>query len=487
MVVVMRKTILQNATYLFIGNFGVRIFTALVSVIVARYLGIEQYGILSVGLAFGAIAGYFTDLGLTHTLIREGTKPGADANVAQLLGGAIKLRLIFATSTTFVSLILIYWLYKDPILRNTVFCISIPIIWGGALQGIGVAYFQMIEEMHYIAFIRVLSGMISAGFLLAGVFFNWSLYLLAMGYGLSSLVGGIVSTALVFRRVPGIRGFHLGLLNNLLAFTIGGLLVMFLPQMSMLVLQRVTTLKEVGYFSAAYRISILFYQIPGSIAAAFYPKLFQVGAVNHAMHARLSGRELKFTSIISGGLSIPFILCPDIVIKILFGVEWVEGAGRVLAILAWVIILQGINNPLADALTTKGLQNRRTGVIIMATFSGFLAYTYLGLKLGALGAAIAAVIVEGVLFLGYMISNSQGWYILKIGVSTSFIALLLTGLVVLLLKCIIANDWFGIVLAPFLYAILVATIDCEVKAEFRNAYTVLLEKYMSIRGRKDSS
>ena len=96
-----KKTILENATYLFVGNFVVRLLTALATIFVARYLGAEQYGALSVGLAFGAVAGYFTDLGLTHTLIREGTKPNSD--IKSLLGGAFKLRILFAATTTVVS------------------------------------------------------------------------------------------------------------------------------------------------------------------------------------------------------------------------------------------------------------------------------------------------------------------------------------------------------------------------------------------------
>ncbi len=474
----MKKTILQNATYLFISNFAVRLLTALATILVARYLGTEQYGILSVGLAFGAVAGYFTDLGLTHTLIREGTKPNAD--IERLLGGALKLRLLFAACTTIVSVILIHLLYKDPILRNAVYYIVIPTVWGGALQGVGVAYFQMIEEMHYVAAIRIFSTVITSGFLLLGVLLQWPLYLLAIGYGMSSLMGGIVSTRLVMHRVPSIGGFHKGLLNNLMAFTLGGLLVMSIPQMSLLVLQRVTTLEEVGYFSAAYRIPGLLYQIPGTIAAAFYPRLFHLGAVNPNEHVKLSGRELKFMSIASGALVLPIAFYPDVVIKMLFGHDWVQGGSPVLAILAWVVVFQGINYPMADALTTKGLQSIRTTVLVVVTFLGVLAYITLGSRLGAIGGAVAALIVEGVMFLGYTVFNSQGWQILKIGLPTSMIALFLTTLLTIILKYLSISHWIGIVSAPILYIFLVVVIDPEVKAEIRRSCITLSQKLATI-------
>ncbi|MDK2801599.1 MAG: hypothetical protein PWQ70_3218 [Clostridiales bacterium] len=477
----MKKTILQNVTYLFISNFAVRLLTALATILVARYLGTEQYGILSIGLAFGAVAGYFTDLGLTHTLIREGTKPEAD--IGRLLGGALKLRLLFAAGTTIVSVIMVYWLYRDPVLRNAVYYIVIPTIWGGALQGVGVAYFQMIEEMNYVAAIRIFSGVVTAGFLLLGVVLKWPLYLLAIGYGMSSLIGGIVSTGLVLHRMPTIGGFHSGLLDNLMAFTLGGLLVMLLPQMSLLVLQRVTSLREVGYFSAAYRIPSLLYQIPGTIAAAFYPRLFHLGAINPSKHIELSGRELKFMSVVSGAIALPFVFYPDIVIKVLFGDDWVKGGSPVLAILAWVVVFQGINYPLADALSTRGFQSRRTGVLIIATALGVLSYMTLGSKLGAIGGAIAALIVEGILFLGYTIFNSQGLQILKNGLPTAIIALFLTTVSTIMLKYLSINTWVGIVWAPISYIILVVIIDPEVKTEIQRVYIALSEKLATIRKR----
>lgn len=238
----------------------------------------------------------------------------------------------------------------------------------------------------------------------------------------------------------------------------------------------VGALQEVGYFSAVYRIPGLLYRIPGTLAAAFYPRLFRVGAVNPIEHVKLSGRELKFMSIIGGGLALPFALYPDVVIRILFGTDWVEGGSQILAILVWVVVLQSINYPLADALTTKGLQARRTAVLIVAGLLGILSYITLGSRLGALGGAVAAMIVEGVLFLGYTISNPQGWCILKIGLPGSLTALFLTFFIILFLKPLITHAWLGIILTFFLYTALIITIDDDVKIEIKHVYSILNRK-----------
>lgn len=65
------QLILKNASFLFVGNVMVRMLTAISAIVIARYLGAEQYGILSIALVFSTFASSMTDLGLTHTFIRR--------------------------------------------------------------------------------------------------------------------------------------------------------------------------------------------------------------------------------------------------------------------------------------------------------------------------------------------------------------------------------------------------------------------------------
>lgn len=457
----MNNSILKNATYLFASNVLVRVITAIVSILVARYLGAKQYGALSVGLALSSIVGYFTDMGLTHTLIREGTKPAPD--IPRLLGGALKLRLIFASGTAVVCSLLFCFFYKEPLLRSTIYFIVIPTIFGGALQGIGVAYYQMVQEMQYVALIRTFSSLVTAATLFVSILLRWPLQILALSYGLSSIVGGLLSVVLVKKRVPHFRGWHRGLTEGLWSFTIGGLLVMILPQLGPVILEKVASLQEVGYFSAAYRIPALLYQIPGTLAAAFYPQLFFYGARDTKEHFNLSKRELKFMSLLGLGLAMPFALYPDWVIRVLFGPDWAANAGRVLAILAWMVAFQGINYPLADALTTQGLQNKRTYVLSLAFVLGVFSYVVLGKYIGAQGGAIAAIIIEVVCLVGYTVANSNGGRLLIEGLATPAKLFILSFICALLCKALLRLEWLAASFTVLLYGIIAVLLDSEVK------------------------
>lgn len=112
--------ILKNATYLFTSNVILRLFSALTSILVARYLGANDYGILSLALAISSIAGYFTDMGLSHTFIREATKDDK-VDLVSLVGGHFKLRIIFGVIVSMLLYIIVELLYKDSYVKKVIY------------------------------------------------------------------------------------------------------------------------------------------------------------------------------------------------------------------------------------------------------------------------------------------------------------------------------------------------------------------------------
>lgn len=64
-------TIVKNSIYLFFSHVLVRFVSGIATILVARSLGIDEYGLLSLAISITIISGFFTELGLTHTLIRR--------------------------------------------------------------------------------------------------------------------------------------------------------------------------------------------------------------------------------------------------------------------------------------------------------------------------------------------------------------------------------------------------------------------------------
>jgi O-antigen/teichoic acid export membrane protein len=455
--------ILKNALYLFASNVIVRLFSALASILIARYLGATDYGILSIGLAISAIAGYFTDMGLSNTFIREATKDDK-VDLASLVGGHFKLRIVFALIVSIFLFIVIELLYSDPYVKKVIYLMVYPTILGASLQGVGAVYFQAIQQMHYTAYIRSLSGIVTAATLILGLIFKWPLILLAPVYGFSNVIGGLFSVFLLSRETSLFKGWNSNLLKDLLSYTFGGLLVMILPQVPPIILEKVTNLEQVGYFSAAYRIPSILYQIPGVVAAAFYPMLFRYGSTKqYEKHLEMSILEAKIMTLLGGCMVLPFLLYSTWWVNIIFGIEWVKVA-PLLSIVSIVVLLQSINYPLADSLTTKGHQSKRTFVMFITLLVAILFYYFLGKKFDSLGGAFAVVITELSLLTGFVLFNKKsGIPILQKGVLYNVVALIVVIFSGMLFRSYI-QPLVGSVFFDLLFILLTLVLDKQLRS-----------------------
>lgn len=457
-----KNSIFSNVAYLFISNVFVRFFTAIATIMIARYLGAEDYGVLSVALAYASVAAYFTDLGLTHTLIREGTKD--NAHLETLMSSFLKIRIVLSLLTILFSILIIELLYDDPYLKKILYIVLIPTILGAALQGVGASYYQVIEKMHITALIRTIAGLSTAIALTLGMIFKWPLTLVAPVYGLSGVLAGIFSILVVMRSISIFKGWDSSLLKGLGSFTLSGLTIMLLPQLGPIILERAAGLTVVGFFSAAYRIPAVLYQIPGVVAAAFYPILFRLG--NNKQwdeHYRMSQIQLKVMSFLGISMAIPFLFYSKWWIEFLFGKEWLS-ASAALSILSFMVILQSINYPLADALTTKGHQNKRSLVLIAALLLGAISYAILGMLYGSSGGAAAAVLTEIVLLCGFLIFLKGGTTLLYRGFLFNLIALVsVVGIYYLIGSKI--HPLAGSILLVLLFLILSLLIDVKLRKQ----------------------
>jgi len=452
------KKIFKNALYLFLSNVIVRIIAAFTTILIARTLGVEDYGILSVTLAIAAVTGYFTDLGLTHTLMREATK--SNANLSVLMSIFFKLRIFFAFITCLISLIIFEAIYTDVYFKNILYWVVFPTIWGAALQGVGAAYFQVIEKMHTTALIRTIAGLTTSFALILGMIFNWPLAIIGPTYGAANILAGIFSILFVTKNINIFKGWDKAILSGLLSFTFSGFVIMLLPQLGPIILERVSTLKEVGYFSVAYRIPTVLYQLPGIIAVAFYPILFRYGNSGHLdEHLKLNTIQLKIMSFLGIAMSIPFLLFSEWWTLFLFGNEWLE-ASKTLSILAIIVILQGISYPIADALTTTGLQARRMKVLLIGLFVGVPLYCLLGLNFGSIGGATAAVIIEAIILIGFVIRYPKGLILISRGLRYNLSAFTITLLFFFSFYKYI-NPLFANFLAVMTFSLLVIFLDRE--------------------------
>lgn len=408
-----RNSIFKNIVHLFMSTVLSRGLNTITLLIMAGYLSSSYYGMFSVALAFSMVAGYFTDAGLSNTVLREGSKK--NAQIASILSSYVRIRMVLLSLTLAVSFLIIQIFYDSYSLILTMYYLMIPMITGLAFQSIGITYFQLTEQMNRLGTIRILSSIFLIVLIGFGMFAAVSPFVLSSLFGISYLLAGLYGMHMVRKELRWSmkEKFEKRLLGGIGAFLVGGLIMMLLPQLGPLILEKTLPLELVGLFAIAYRIPSALYQVPGIIGGAFYPVLFQTHNLKeYDKHTNLNILQVKLMALIGLALTIPIYHLSQSIIMFLFGADWLSAA-PLLRILALLLVLQGASIALADGLTTKGMQGHRTLIQLITVVIGCICYYASSRTYGVSGAAYTALCLEAIALIGFWICNPERWKIAK--------------------------------------------------------------------------
>ncbi|MCM3717690.1 oligosaccharide flippase family protein [Fictibacillus phosphorivorans] len=396
------NSISKNIFHLFYSTAAASFINALVLIYLASYLEAYHYGMFSVALASAMIMGYFTDAGLTEIAIREGSKK--DADVTAVLSSYIKVRALLLLITLIGGSCFISFFYSNnQELINVAYFLSIPMVVGLALQGVGTMFFQLVRKMQYIGIIKMFSAVMLICTLLLSILFSLSPIIVCLMYGISYCIAGVFAIILVVSQIP-IRlnvPFLPGFLKHFTSFMFSGLLFIITPQLGPIVLEKTLTLKEVGLFAVAYRIPQALQQLPLMIAGAYRPVMFsRYHNDQMADYSSLHVMLIKSMALFGMVIAVPIFYLSDEFILLLFGESWLP-ASQALSLLALFVVFQAIGIGLADGLTTRGMQRYRTGVQLFAVVAGVLLYVLGSWKYGVIGGAYAGLAVEIIALFGF--------------------------------------------------------------------------------------
>ncbi|RDJ99493.1 hypothetical protein DLM46_27840 [Paraburkholderia lacunae] len=235
---------------------------------------------------------------------------------------------------------------------------------------------------------------------------------LAFSYGAGLAAGGLFG----IRAVPvrsyriSLRRFRYGaarLSRGLHAYAISGFFYMLAPTLGVLLLERSASLAVVGTFALASRVPQFLYTIPGSVAQAFYPKLFQAAREQQwSAYAALLRREALFLASIGTVLALAVMVSGPLIAHVLRhsgDAAYQHELKEALFVGAAVILIQSMSMPLGHALETAGRAMPRTaGQAVSLTIAAVL-FVRLGAQHGVTGAMAAAVAGEIALYLSWLL------------------------------------------------------------------------------------
>lgn len=393
-----KNNYVSNSFWMLLEKSARIISGILVGILVVRYLGDAQYGILTYGLGIIAILTIFSTLGLDNLVVRELlTRPKFSDKI---LGTAFGLR--FIGSLVVVVGACTYSLMRDPIETTfIVFLLSISIVF----QSLSVIdfYFQSQVKGKLTAINQVITLFLSALVKLYLIYtkapLEWFASMAALEAGISALI------QYSFYHKEGLKisswKFSLPEAKHLFILAIPLIASSFIQLLyqnvdTILIARFLRDMGQVGQYGAGVRISQASYFIPVAICAAVFP-----GIINNRNNPDLQIKRLTqlYSIMIWGAILIILggTFFGDSVIGFLYGSKF-TGAPQIFKIHIWVSI--PVFWGTAWGMWMLAIQQQKY-VVWMQVINAILILScefFLIPKMGIRGAAFALVIGSYIAF-----------------------------------------------------------------------------------------
>lgn len=273
-----RRALVFNSGWL-LAEKGIRLVVgqALVTMLLARYLGPADFGVFNFAIALVALFGSLAGLGLEEILVRELVRRPA-AEHPLYLATVWRLKMIGAVVAALLALGVAAILRADE-----------PRVWGVvALLAGGLLFtpwdvfdtwFQSQSRFGPAVAARLVAFLLSAAARVGIVLAGEPLWMLAAAVALEPL-GAAIGLAVAGRRA-GARRVALPvdkqLTGTLLAegwpLLLSGLFVLATMQFDKVLVGLIAGYETAGYYAAATRLTELFYAVPVALGAAAIPAL----------------------------------------------------------------------------------------------------------------------------------------------------------------------------------------------------------------------
>lgn len=395
-----QNSLAKNTLWMLLAQ-GLRIvLQAVYFIVIARALGVEEYGAFVTATAFVGILAPFANLGSGNLLIKNVSRNKDLFNI--YWGNSLIVTTLFGFALV-ILIQVIYNLFLPSSISSILIClISISeLIFARVVDNAGQA-FQSVQWLSKTAQLSFLPNLLKtfAALSFANLLPNsgakeWSIFYL-MSTAVSAIVGillvhksfGVPKIDLIKIKTELLEGFY---------FSISLSAQNIYNDIDKTMLGRLSSLSSAGIYASAYRIIDVAFVPVRSLLYAAYARFFQQGSTGITGSIQLAKRLAPIAGVYGAIAGIGLFFFAPIVPNIL-GSEYMDAA-IALRWLSPLPLLKALHYFAADTLTGAGFQGLRSGVQIVIAIFNVLFNLWLIPLYSWQGAAWSSLASDGVLFL----------------------------------------------------------------------------------------
>ncbi len=381
-----------NVSWMVSGRMVSTVVNLFVGVWVVRYLGPEQFGILSFAMGIAPLFMMITNLGLENVVIRELAKEEEAHDI--ILGSVFVLRLFAFVLMFCLLFIMVNFADYDALTTSLIFILASGSLFQ-SVMGIQMYYFAQVRA-RYVVQSQLAGLFVCSAIKIWLIFIEAQLLYFALMVVLDSAVialGLYVHYRLEGRSILQWRWrvrVAIKLLKHSWPLMVAGFAITVQMKVGHVFIGEFLDAESVGQYAAAARLSEVIYILPVAIAASLYPALVKWKDISEETYRE---RLQKFVDVmVWSGIAMAALMSvtAEWLIVTVFG-EVFKPAGQVMSIYVWTAMFVFIGVATNNWLLTEKLEKFTMYREILG------AAVIIGLNillipmLGIIGAAIASV------------------------------------------------------------------------------------------------
>jgi len=318
--------ITRNAVFLLLSRTTEIVFAVITISLLARYLGVNDYGDYSFVMAFVAIIITAASFGIDFIMTREIAKNKDKAS--SLVVSAIVVR-----SITFVIIILLIsgFLFFTGYPSRIAFAIIIALLFENIrlLLFVFISVFRAFEKMSYEVILTIITQSISFGLTLFVIICNLGFIAIFIASGISYIVGAFLSLGIIYKRFFKLRAEKIflsviSLIKESYTLAVGIIVKLVYINIDVLLLKAMKSSADVALFQAPHKLFLSLNFLPSSIVMAAFPAFSRFSRDSSDSLMKIYEMLLKIVLLIMIPITVFCFSMSEPIIKAIFSTGFIE-------------------------------------------------------------------------------------------------------------------------------------------------------------------
>lgn len=400
------RVIAKNSLSLFSSQILSYILVLFYTISTASYLGAEDFGVLSLALSITGIFGIVADMGLNTLITRDlaRDKLKTDKYVSNTV--LMKILLSFLTFGLIFVIINLFG-YSEPV-KTVIYIMTLAVVIN-SFSGVFNAVIQANEKMEYISISQILTSALMLVGVLLGINYNLDLFYFAILYVISNSLIFFYILIVYFWKfsIPKIEidfSFWKPTMNEAWAYGVTGLSGLLYTYADSILLSLMQGNLVVGFYSAAYRFTLVLLFIPNAVNSAIFPVMSKFYLTSKDSLNLVNERYFKYMVILGIPIGFGTTILADKIILLFFGPGYLESI-IALKILIWTIVFTFAGASFVQLLLSINKQVLVTKISGICLLVNIILNLILIPNFSYIGASVVTVITE-VILVSYIIAAS---------------------------------------------------------------------------------